>query len=505
MAPRKETPQDEREVESIQVRLQPVLGVKATTYVPVIWGLVLLVALFLLLLYPGLRRYGTLLNVESSPMGATVLIDGVRVGTSPVEAFVGSGQRVVTLQIPHHADIEETVSISGRRFASLLFPRRDTLVVHFRDVDFDDAFATGVREFGAWSLAGEPSVQFQHPPVARDLSRYLVTALDEEIGESVTARYLDALAPHSNEAHSTSVIGGSLLLASGGGLLGPDAIASLVQNIIRIEDESPGSHRLIDVYDPTIRTHRWYGEAEERYSTSLLVSSVALDEGRLPSVERLSAGPIEFVRVPAGAYVIGYPAREAEIGGRVVRFDRPFWMQVSETSHAEFGRFVAENTEWEEANRERLIQQSQVTSDYLADWNPTARTPLAGVSFYAVEAYVAWLNDESGYPRPEGTEFAIPTAEEWEYAAFLNDGAASGDGVGALSIPLMSGSLWEWTESWYARYGHLMPVSNGEQRVVMGGAEINDDAAHYLRGAQPPEWATPFLGFRVALRAVIDG
>jgi len=66
----------------------------------------------------------------------------------------------------------------------------------------------------------------------------------------------------------------------------------------------------------------------------------------------------------------------------------------------------------------------------------------------------------------------------------------------------MAGNVWEWTSTWHADnrgyFSDDMPVS-GEMRVVAGGSFANTQADYTRHGAQPPDWCTPYTGFRLAL------
>ena len=74
--------------EDVEVKLKPFLGVQPATYLPVLYGFLLLVILFLLLFLPGIVRPGTVFTVVSTPPNAAVSVDGVIRGASGRDVFV---------------------------------------------------------------------------------------------------------------------------------------------------------------------------------------------------------------------------------------------------------------------------------------------------------------------------------------------------------------------------------------------------------------------------------
>ena len=74
-----------------RVRLRPFLGMSPGTYLTGIYALILLLALFLVLLYPGLRAPGGRIAVTATPRNVTVWLDGRFVGTTPADGEGRSG------------------------------------------------------------------------------------------------------------------------------------------------------------------------------------------------------------------------------------------------------------------------------------------------------------------------------------------------------------------------------------------------------------------------------
>lgn len=545
MAPSEHDLRTDEEIEKLSVTVPSLAGIPPERWLPFAYLVALVLLLALVLVMPGVRSYGAILTVTSAPLDAEVTIDGVRVGTTPLDVFVDAGKRTVRVATPLGSD-EVTVDIPGRLVGSLFLPRRESLhlvpVSPDQDTpnagaDDSDREAAPVREleqtivadFAAWALAGQPSGGFQHPPTALSGARALAPRINEPTDlQQFRYELLAHAAPHQTR----DLIGGALRAAAGPALLSPDTIAQLVYEIIQVDTHSAAGHRMVGElsagsYGELLRDSAWYRRAQQDHSTALLGASIALDESSIPAPVTERVANSVFVRVPAGDYIVGYPVRDPDVRGEIVSFDRPYLISRSEVSRGEFARFVRAERAWAPG------APHGEASDYLRDWpddweqssttNPQApfwQEPVVYVDWNAATAYAAWF---SRVAARSGDEVRLPTPLEWEYAAFLNSlgaptvvseaGRANGvtEGVGgALGAFHLSGNVWEWTDEWYTRNGvtHHPPtaanVRSGDQRVVMGGAYATGEAAHNLVGAQPPEWTTPFLGFRIAIVAEGD-
>lgn len=518
----------EEELEQIAVTLRTRMGIAPRVYVPLVWTFLLLLILFLTLLLPGIRSYGTVLLVESSPSGAEVLIDGSRRGTTPLETFVEAGSRDVEVRLPGFPPWEESVDFAGRRFAGALLPLHDRRSVVFTESDTGEIRENTVRDFAAWALGPEPGPQFQHPPVARWGGRRIWARTLEgsersdridRTGHMLFAR--DLLA-HAQPHQAADLLGGVLRTANPGAALTAGSIAETVQTFVQLDNNYPGFHRVLaDLADhDAVRILPWYRVREDSLSTDLLAASVSLDEGRSPPIRLRTLAGLEFAAVPPGRYAIGYPLRNGDTTGVLEEYQGEFWIQATETTREAFARFILAEPAWQP---QRV--RAQGLYDYLRDWpedflvllDPSreeGQFPVRYVHQEAATAFARWVQEEA---RPgEGERIRLPRSGEWEYAAFLNDSSdppLSREQLqpvwsaprGALGIPAMAGGLWEWTTDWYGRAGHILDPEYGATVTVMGGSFANAAPAHTLRGGQDPRTTSPFLGFRLVIAPATDG
>ena len=257
-------------------------------------------------------------------------------------------------------------------------------------------------------------------------------------------------------------------------------------------------------------------------------SGVALDESALPPVFRDIEAPWcpQMVVIPAGSFTMGSPPDELrryddEGPQVVVRIAEPFALGRYAVTFEEYDAFVAAT------GRERPLD---------AGWG-RGRRPVVNVSWHDAQAYVGWLNRQTG----EG--YWLPSEAEWEYAcragtttAFScgptsSGGQATYDGsfsygagrrglfrqetafVGAFAANAfglhdMHGNVWEWcADIWHGSYvgapvNGIAWLDEGDptRRVCRGGSW--NSSPWFLRSAVrnrlDPDYRDDNIGFRVA-------
>jgi len=559
MAPSWKEVETEEEVENLHVTLPTILGIPPERYLPVFYGSLLLVLLFLILIVPGIRRYGTVMTVVSAPSGASVMIDGVRYGPTPLEVFLPAGEQTLTLSYPGLEDTTRTVEAGGRLIGSLLVPRRDVVVIPFDRGLSPSGVNYLLDEYHEWALSGDPGPQFQHPPSARVLARALWAAstpdrrddadrpdrsdLSESEMPSLTdvPSVTDIAASWISGASATQLpdlLGALVRTEAPGAAVTHRGIEALVHLFVQYDNDYPGFVSVVDRWlssdlpaDPSA-TASWRDARFESLSTELLAASLGLDERGLPRSEGVTLGDIPFVRVPEGTYILGYPARDAEETSIPVEIDQSFYLMEHEVTVRSFAAFVRDNPDWAPERSGALKAAGLVDDRYLMDWPanwngvladdapPELRRfgtmPVRYVSWYAASAYADWFSrsvDGGTLPGLGGElRVSLPGTVGWEYAAFLDSlGPATrvveGDApvsaregaAGALGLFHMRGNLWEWTADWYAENVPILPAPVASQRAVIGGSYANPLLPLGTVGSQPPDWCTPFLGFRLAV------
>lgn len=213
---------------------------------------------------------------------------------------------------------------------------------------------------------------------------------------------------------------------------------------------------------------------------------------------------LTFVRIPAGSFLLGTDAPEADADERPahrVTLTRPFWLSTTEVTQAQWRAVMGSNP-------------SRFQGENL---------PVECVSWDDAQAFLARLNAREGT-----TRYRLPTEAEWEWACRAGgpvtdrtgDVAASGwfnPNSGGTPHPVarkapnarglhdMLGNVAEWCQDWKGAYpsGAVTdPVATkpGWGRVARGGswfAHANRARSHF-RDAYNPGYRFPDTGLRVA-------
>ena len=430
------------------------------------------------------------LVVETTPAGAEVLVDGKRVGKTPLKrSDIGSGVRQVTLRHPHYEIARER----GRRF-------RDGRVVSIRRAltRGRGALLVTASPRDAWvevegrRLADNTPVRLEELPagplqVRLGAPEHHPLAFEVEIPKDGLARLEPTLErlPY-----------GSLTLEmdpSDASVTMPGTESSYRRGM-RLPE---GPYRILvrrNGYREARRTIEVSGDLRVR---------IVLERLRRAGDSREFDG-MEFVWVPAGQFRMGSTSREASDDERPVtrvRISRGFWL----------GKHEVTQTEWQ-----------AITGMNPSYFSGCGNCPVESVSWKDVQHYIRKLN-----ARARGNRYRLPTEAEWEYAARAGtngdryernlDGIAWYSGNrGKRTQPVgqkapngfglhdVLGNVWEWVQDRYSDYpgGSVVDPQgpgSGSDRVSRGGSWIYD-AKHCrapFRFHAKPSFRYSGLGFRL--------
>ncbi|HUO52731.1 MAG TPA: SUMF1/EgtB/PvdO family nonheme iron enzyme [Gemmatimonadaceae bacterium] len=260
------------------------------------------------------------------------------------------------------------------------------------------------------------------------------------------------------------------------------------------------------------------------------------------------AAPEGMVKIPGGTFAYG--SDSASIPGIVARFHLgeaaiiwpeapqykvtvpPFWLDRTEVTLMDFGRFVVKDTLWLPGKDSTKISNG----DYMKPWAATLVIPAASESLPAT--YVTWYAARS-YCSHQGKR--LPTELEWEYAARggltgdvfpwgdsmpdstranfagahvehpVNVGRYPPNGYGLYD---MAGNVWEFMADQFADPRPVPgkdpvvvepwpkdPDLAARERVVIRGGSYDGAPVNLrvrYRDSHPAGGAQPFVGFRCA-------
>ncbi len=526
-----------------RVRLRTVAGIAPGTYLTVLYGCAAAALLFAILVLPGLRWSGTVIEFTSSPPGATVSVDGRFAGVTPQVVRVAAGARTVTVAKDYFHPRELPLEVGGRILLSWPLPRSDA-----RHVELAPADPQGLLRHALLDLARNPTVARIVTDAASDL--VLAGEPSRELGERLMR---NAMLLIEDEAGLAALLAAHARLA-GGSPPSAAGLQRLLRDLARLAADSPSLPLWLAALLPQqprseLLASDWYGAAVEQ-GRRLAAEQPAADRPVESPEDTVTAAGMVFHRIPAGTFVMGDARRLTGEQEPVLPFEtwphrlavESYYLQQREVTKAAFARFVAARPEWSPANRAALVARGVVAQDYLADWENGAppagreREPVVYVSAPAAEAFAAWVGEQlAAAPNGGHWQVRLPSEAQWEYAARGGlhgrlypggdraQGHVAAPGAGLLpagysppngyGLQDMLGSVWEWTADWYsptrylfaaggaaAAHTHALPEV-GSRRAVRGGAFTSDPrvVTVHTRGSQPAEWCTPVLGFRLAL------
>jgi formylglycine-generating enzyme required for sulfatase activity len=244
-----------------------------------------------------------------------------------------------------------------------------------------------------------------------------------------------------------------------------------------------------------------------------------------PGKITLSNG-MEFLRVPAGAFLMGSAnddqlAFDGEKPQHSVEIPYDYWMARFPVTNALYNAYI-----------EAKGMKHPVTG-----WEKRKDYPVVNVSWKDALAYCRWLDDVMRAELPPGLVLRLPSEAEWEKAARGNDGRIypwgnqfnqnkcnmrEGRKGGTTPVGLysprgdspygcadMSGNVWEWTHSLWKAYpykagdGREIEKASGA-RVLRGGSFSDDDrlVRCSYRDSGAPSGRNGSLGFRLCVSPI---
>jgi hypothetical protein len=474
------------------------------------YGMALLLIFFFVLIYPGLRRPGSVVILKTEPAGAALRVDGVYMGTSPERVFVSKGSHTLELTLPGFGVERIECEIPGRLFASAFFPRSYPLEAVLSTADPAAVFARSAADYAAWTFGGEPTASWQIP-LSLSEGAYRIGPAG---GASSTAELIKAAARFAvTRSALRDLIRAKVLSGNGGLSPSPLTLVRSTADIAGFLAENPGAAVwLADALPPEsaalVVNSPWYQKQLAAFAGLTASETLApppdawspetYPAEAAPPFRQIRVGGLLFAGIAGGTLVQGEPFPHR------VPLDA-FMICTTEVPAPAFADFLDAKPQWKPDRREALIEQKLVTGEYLnSDWN--AGGLLAGnigsinaVSWFAAEAFCEWLSGRLP-PSMNDYEVRLPTEAEWEYAAK----SVQKWGGAQDSIVSMQGGAWEWCASpfaplpQFAAAPQAIAAIGSPERSVRGGSWLNSTgvAGPETRASLPPETCSPFVSFR---------
>ncbi len=232
--------------------------------------------------------------------------------------------------------------------------------------------------------------------------------------------------------------------------------------------------------------------------------------------------PFEFVRVPAGEFLMGTEEGSIEKPVHRVRIGYDFEMGRTEVTVAQFRAFVEATgyvTDGEKAGMGGARfggQDWQAEPD--VDWQNTTfpqsdEHPVTFISWYDAMAFCHWLSAETGQ------EIRLPSESEWEHACRAGTTGAYAGEVSAmgwyrynsggrphpvaqkqpntLGLYDMHGNVWEWCLDFFTTSYEGAPIDGSPRWDLSPASDVVSRGGSF---ANPPGW----LGSAIRMGSFLD-
>jgi len=217
----------------------------------------------------------------------------------------------------------------------------------------------------------------------------------------------------------------------------------------------------------------------------------------------------KWIDIPGGSYVPFFtPSRDSKTKAPAAVKVESFQISQSPVTNEQFQNFVNSNSEWRRDHVKAIFADER----YLKHWKTNKavgnvellKQPVTNISWFSAKAYCQWISAR------------LPSTDEWEYIASLDDPAKRDDAIlswyskpadshpkfskrtfkGIFGLLDMYGKIWEWTSDFNSS------MVTGESREDTSLSRSMFCGSGSMGSVRPTEYAT-FM--RYAFRSSIKG
>jgi iron(II)-dependent oxidoreductase len=471
-----------------EVKLPELLHMRPGIYILILLVLALLLALFLIAFYPGIRNGGRYVTFTGSLSESGVLLDGTYLGSAEYQHFVKSGSYEVSLTKGGEVYAKFPLEIDHPVFLTWLFHR--TLVTPEVPLSLSEEQRTAINRFNL-----EQIVQASAILSYDDRNRY--PPLFSNLVNDMMALELDAQTRLETVKLAVLYISNETMLE--------EAKRAIIDSKTPIDGDVT---TLLDT-------------ANLLFADDLQHTSIGSKSSSLPfKAEKttLKAGDLEIegYRYPATTFVMGkdvlpiYP--ESTMLGVEVS-TKAFSLATLETTQYQWALFLEENPKWEASNRQALRDELLVDEYYMQGLSVSpvfvTSRPIFQISYHAALAFCDWLSVKSGknvfLPTEDMYTLAALSHPNLKYSSSLSPSPSVDEGPVALL-----GGVWEMTSSPYIPLSRVYSLERSRslhqhfglsmQPIVKGGSYLNESATVSLHtvGVVESDACADQIGFRIA-------
>jgi len=510
----------------LKVELKKIAGIHPGAYLSVIYITILLLLFFMFFFLPGIINNGTRVYFNSFPPNSSVWVNGEYSGTTPFKGFLSKGENEIVFKKPGFKESGEVLKIKGYVFATLLKKPELTINKDLEISDYAEIYNYALEDFLRWAVAKDFHESYQPEYlIAKTVSMLKHSGNENKYIELFLEKCFKNI---TSENLFKDFIKGVLLYRNGNKALLPSDIIDSLLYYAESFSENPSLmiHLFSIVKDPNLLNmdarDNFILAIDNKRMQGFKQKDISQNKSGKSAVHSETVAGKRFAAIPEGNYFTGeYPQTRISINNHdlapsysnYLAFEK-FYIAENKITNREFLDFINENPSWNRSNIKKLIENNLATNSYLSHWagdnnpiNSDMNAPVYNISWYAAEAYCQWLTKKINI---NNLKAVIPDEYMWEVAQ---------KNAGNI-LNMMNNVLWDWCSNWFNYADYINPercyatkLSNsslpsaghnnldGIEKSVRGGSWANkaDEVKPFTRASQPPNWCTPFTGFRVAL------
>ncbi len=468
----------------INVTLKPIFNIKPELYIPILYGMGLLVLLFVLFILPGIIKHGSVVNITSYPSNASVYINDNRVGSTPLNIFVEKGENKIVIKKDKFREQSLTKDIKGGLFFTLFNKREDFVHLSMTSDSGSEILNSSFLEASRWSLVNSLDInnRYRIPSVISNGVKDYFHSTD--FNSDILNNYLtSSLKLITNEYLLSDYIRAIVISASDNRLPSISSIKNSIQFIDKTISKKPNTPILI--YNKIVKNSNTNSNSDyitilkDRHKKIIDKSVISFGEDK----KNIKIGNMVFNYIP-----------ESNIKPIDVNFihnikQDDFYILNNMVRKSSYLDFVNENPRWREDNIDNLILENLADKYYMKF--ESEEEYITHVSYFAAKAWCVWANET--FEIPDGWTLKLPSENRWHAA----------NTYGSLS----NVDAWQWTDQGFYLYDHFLTDLDGNfsdeftdiiPRLVVGNNKYNN-RVESGRGVQDANWCTPFLSFRPIL------
>ncbi len=456
---------------------------------PGVWILILLALLLALVVFvtaflPGIIKGGRYVTFSAPLSESGILLDGTYLGSTDHRYFIESGEHTVTLIKGGVEYAAATTTIDHPVLLTWLIHRTGEIQIPL-DPLTDEQKRTIIRH--DLEAIQSSSAILEWTAVTRYAPGYANLAQDLEVLDLDEQTVRDAITL-------------SLYYITSRAMFDDASAAFANPGDEKIQAMLNGAQEALEQHNPPASVHIPETTGTVKTGEDSLTTDLFTVEGTSYPAATITMG---------SASSRSYPALKEM---PVTVETPPFALANLPVTLTMWAHFIDENPEWAKSNKDALLAQGLVDSSYLAGLAPSTifvtSRPVTNISYYAGQAFCAWLSQKSG------RDVLLPTEAMYSRAAqnqpnLVHHGSLT-PGTTSDRPAMLLGGVWEITGTPFIPLSRLFDYEEAASLhqsfglatypIVKGGSYLNSNPAITADsvGVVPPDACGDQIGLRIA-------